>query len=327
MKILKIDKDGKTHYELNGKKITDQVILDYIRKLVIPPKYKDVVIFYEPEGEAKILYQGYDSKQRLQRIYSSLWNNKTAYSKFCELLNFAEQIEKIIESIKHHIPSKNLTIDKCIAMVIKIIMVCYFRIGNKKYQDLYGSFGAMNILKKHVTYGTNNSKEFLQIKFVGKKGMLNSCEIYDKELIDEIKHMTSKKKDNDYVFEWDDRGTLTPLKAIDVNDWLKKFDTVITSKDFRTYDANIFLIIFLRKQIEPGTLTIKMRKKIIIEALRIISEKIHNTPNILKKNYTQYGILDMYINEPIKFKKYFLQNNTPKQSLVNYLKDYCKSGK
>ena len=92
MKILKIDKDGKTHYELGGKKITDQVILDYIRKLVIPPKYKDVVIFYEPEGEAKILYQGYDSKQRLQRIYSSLWNNKTAYSKFCELLNYYTHI-------------------------------------------------------------------------------------------------------------------------------------------------------------------------------------------------------------------------------------------
>lgn len=327
MKLLKIDIGDKSHYESDGKKITDSVVLEYIRKLVIPPNYRDVVIFYEPTGESKILYQGYDSKRRLQRIYSPLWNDKASYSKFCELLNFAEQLDRITESVKHHIPSKTLTIDKCIAMVIRIIMVCYFRIGNKKYQDLYGSFGAMNVLKKHITYGKKENRDFLQLKFVGKKGILNSCEIYDNELIGEIKKMTLNKNDNDYVFEWDDRGTLTPLKATEVNDWLKKYDVVITSKDFRTYDANIFLIIFLRKQLDPNTTNTKLRKKIIVGALKIISDKIHNTPSILKKNYTQYGMLDMYLNEPTKFKNYFLQQNTPKQALVNYLKDYCKTGK
>jgi len=53
-----------------GKAVVEPEILEYIRKLAIPPNYKDVTIFYLKEGEPKILYQGYDSKDRLQRIYS-----------------------------------------------------------------------------------------------------------------------------------------------------------------------------------------------------------------------------------------------------------------
>ena len=43
--------------------------------------------------------------------------------------------------------SVKFTKNKMISIIIRLVMVCYFRIGNKKYQELYDSFGAMNILK------------------------------------------------------------------------------------------------------------------------------------------------------------------------------------
>jgi len=161
------------------------------------------------------------------------------------------------------------------------------------------------------------------ISFIGKKHILNSCNITDANLIREINALISTKSNEDFVFQWDNGGRLTELKAIDVNDWLKNFDKNITSKDFRTYDTNILLIIFARNNHNPNKLTNIQRKKLVVKAIDEISNILHNTPAILRKNYAAGGIIDLYINHPIKFDSYFLQKNTPSEALIEYLNDYC----
>ena len=324
--VYRKGKKGEWKY-LDGKNkdITNQEILDYIRKLVIPPNYDDVKIFYQKQGQPKILYQGYDSKKRLQRIYSEAWRKKAVRKKFCELLNFAEQIQKISAAVKEQMMDEKHSKKKMIAMIIRIVMVCYFRIGNKKYQELYGSFGAMNIQKRHVQLKKDkNDIEYMYISFSGKKGVLNTCYINDRQLISEMKKLLKFREEDEMVFQWLDHGVKVPIKAIEINSWLKEFDPVITSKDFRTYDANILLIIFLRAQRDPSKFTQTQRQKIIVAAMKQISENIHNTPAILKKNYTAGGIVDMYIKEPIKFNRYFANDKTSRQAFIEYLRDYCK---
>jgi DNA topoisomerase-1 len=318
-------KDGFVFKDSKDKIVKDGEILDYIKKLVIPPNYRDVKIFYQKTGQPKILFQGYDSKNRLQRIYSETWTKKAARKKFCELLNFAEQIQKIATDVKKHMCGERHTKSKMIAMIIRLVMICYFRIGNKKYQELYGSFGAMNIKKSHVKFKKDaNGTNIMHISFIGKKGVFNSCDVTDTQLISEMKKLLKFRDDDDMVFQWSDHGVLSPIRAIDINHWLNTYDPVITSKDFRTYDANIFLIIFLRAQLNPSNLTQTQRKKIITSGMHQISEKIHNTPAVLKKNYTVGGIVDMYIKEPNRFTRYFLKDDAPRQAFIKYLRDYCK---
>lgn len=321
-------KDNYKFVDSKDKPIEDPEILEHIKKLVIPPNYDDVKIFYQKLGQPKILYQGFDSKKRLQRIYSQAWTKKAVRRKFCELLNFAEQIKNISAVVKEQMSSERLTKKKCIAMIIRIVMVCYFRIGNKRYQELYGSFGAMNVRKKHIQFKTNvKNEEYMYMSFTGKKGVLNTCSIFDKQLIGEVKEILKFRDNDEMVFQWLDHGVKVPVRAIDINFWLKEFDPTITSKDFRTYDSNIFLIIYLRGKRKPEKMNITQRKKIIVGAMKEISEKIHNTPAILKKNYTQGGIVDMYINEPNRFGRYFINDSTPRVAFINYLKDYCKGYK
>lgn len=326
MIILRKGEKGSYKYlDTKNKDITDPEVVDYIKKLVIPPNYDEVKIFYQKQGQPKILYQGFDSKKRLQRIYSDAWTKKAVRKKFCELLNFAEQIQNISNAVKEQMITEKLTKNKMIAMIMRLVMVCYFRIGNKKYQELYGSFGAMNIQKKHVNFNKDpDGKEYMHISFSGKKGVLNSCDIVDRQLISEIKKILKFREDNEMVFQWLDNGVKIPVRAIEINFWLKNFDPVITSKDFRTYDANIFLIIFLRSKNNPVSMKQSERKKIIVTAMKQISEKINNTPAILKKNYTAGGIIDLYINEPSKFNRYFNDEKTPRQAFIGYLRDYCK---
>jgi len=307
----------KFTYTHNSKVMKNESMLQYITSLAIPPSYKDVIIFYQTRGEPKILYQGYDLKGRLQRIYSKNWVVKARKKRFCDILYLSEQIPNITTESKKHItgpPSK----DKMISMIISLIMTCYFRVGNKRYQELYGTFGAMNIQKKHISIKDN----ILHISFLGKKSIVNNCDITDKVLINEMRKLISQReKANDFIFQYEHKGSLVPIKAIDVNYWLNKFDKRITSKDFRTYDANILLIIHLRKY---GIVVSKVqRKHKMVEALTDVSAYIHNTPSILRNNYVADGIVDMYMNDPMKFSRYFLNNKPPRVVFIEYLKDYC----
>ena len=61
--------------------VSDKTILEYINKLVIPPAYKDVTIFYEKSP--KILFEGYDDKGRKKQIYSADHKKKSMKKKFC----------------------------------------------------------------------------------------------------------------------------------------------------------------------------------------------------------------------------------------------------
>lgn len=319
------DKKPYTFVDYKNNEVKEPEVLDYIKKLVIPPNYKEVKIFYEKKGQPKILYQGFDSKRRLQRIYSESWNKVAMRKKFCELLNFAEQIQRIKDESKKQMMVEKFTKNKMISIIIRLVMVCYFRIGNKKYQELYDSYGAMNILKKHVAIEKkSNNKNVMNISFKGKKGVLNSCKVTDQQLISEINKILKFREDDEMIFQWLDHGIKIPVRAIDINFWLKKFDPVITSKFFRTYDSNILLIVFLRAQVSPLTLTERHRKRIIVTAMKYISTQIHNTPAILRKNYTAGGIIDLYIKEPSKFMRYFNKENSPRQAFVEYLRDYCK---
>ena len=130
---------------------------------MIPPAYRNVKIFYEKSP--KILYEGFDDKDRKQQIYSKAWVKKAEKQKFQELYRFGQKFPKIMLDINANISKPSLTRKKIISLILRIISICYFRIGNLKYQKLYGSHGISNIKAKHLKIG----KKKMFVKFIGKK--------------------------------------------------------------------------------------------------------------------------------------------------------------
>ena len=154
MIILKDENNKLT--DLNGKPIADKAIAEYVKNLVIPPAYKNVRIYYE--NNPKILYDGIDAKGRLQQIYSKKWRTAADKQKFKKLIKFGKDLPIIFGNIYKHIFDKNNTQNKCIAIILKIVSVCYFRIGNHKYEKLYESHG-ISTIKKHHIYERPNAVE------------------------------------------------------------------------------------------------------------------------------------------------------------------------
>lgn len=316
-----VDKDNKHKFKIldkNDKIVTDKVVLEYIKSLVIPPAYQNVKIFYEKNP--KILFEGFDDKGRKQQIYSASHKKKAMTKKFCSLLGFGDVLSKIECDINKYISSPKLTKNKIISLILKIVMLCGFRIGNLKYQKLYNSFGISNIFTSHI----NKKGASIFIRFIGKKGVINECEVTDKILINEIEKLITGKKSDEYVFTYKDKNEETVITANEINNWLKSYHKDITSKMFRTWDTNLMFIEIMRTHEDPVKLTTTNRKKNVIEAMKKISNQINNTPTVCKSQYLHIDLWTMYIDEPKTYKKYFNTDVSAKTSFVGYLKDYCK---
>lgn len=306
----------------NNKIVTDKNVIEYIKKLVIPPAYNDVKIFYEKNP--KILFQGYDDKMRLQQIYSQSHKKKAAKKKFCHLLNFGKILPKIESDISKYMKTDRFTKNKIISIIIKIIMKCGFRMGNLKYQKLYGSFGISNIFKEHVKM----SGKSMIIKFIGKKGVLNECEINDNQIILEMNKLLSNKKPKAYVFTYTQNNEEKVITALEINKWLKEYHINTTSKHFRTWDVNILFIEYMRSHSnefgDPTKLTNAKRKKAVVVAMKVISCQVNNTPGICRREYLHIDLLTLYLEQPKKFKKWFFGCKSARVCFINYLEDFCK---
>jgi DNA topoisomerase IB len=78
-----------------------------------------------------------------------------------------------------------------------------------------------------------------------------------------------------------------------VNDYLKEFDENLTSKDLRTWVANILFVKYVVVSKK------KNEKNPIKSAIIRVSQQLHNTPAVCKKNYIDAKVIK-YIEDKIK---------------------------
>ena len=156
-----------------------------------------------------------------------------------------------------------------------------------------------------------------KINFIGKKGVFNQCDIKDRRIVDMIKSLYKLTKKNENIFSYIDPDTKKKIliDENDVNEYLKQFGENITSKNFRTYNANMYYINIITNKEIPNTIT--ARKKLSNDIIKQVSKELHHTSAICKKSYLNNDLIDTYINSPNKFNTYFIKNknkNTNKNS-------------
>ncbi len=316
-----IGKDGKKKsvppkYEYSyvtesGRKITDKAVLKHIHTIRVPPAYDDVKINLV-KGE-KLFAYGIDVAGRPQYIYNQRFVDKQTAKKYCKLIKFERKLPMINERIDRLVAQKKWTMDKVIAIILRIILHCNFRIGNDIYRRKYNSFGVTTVTRDHMTFSGDGRS--VRIKFIGKKGVENDCTIRDKTLISAMKRIdkinrangegngvgngVGGKGDPYFTYTDDKSGVLKVVRALDVNNFLGKFGQ-FTSKDYRTWSANIALLGELCREKVGDTKT--ARKKELGEVIDKVAVRLHHTPAICKKSYIDNDILDMYMEKPEEFK-------------------------
>ena len=133
---------------------------------------------------------------------------------------------------------------KQIAMILKMIDECNFRVGNEKYTKENKSFGVCTL----ESTTRKSRKVQVTIDFIGKEGVKKiSCKVRNKRL---TKNLRNKKKilgKKDRIFTYRSNNKYYNVSAPDVNRYLKQFGN-FSAKNFRTWTANTDLIKELQKK-------------------------------------------------------------------------------
>ena len=286
----------------------------YINQWRIPPAYPIVKIFLGVDDSKDDTYYaiGTDLKGRSQYLYTTYHNTISNYEKYCKLVTVGQKYKEIFSKIQKDLQHSTFTKEKLIALLLLIMIKCQFRPGHKKYKQEYGSIGLTTLQKKHITERNNK----IEIKFIGKKGVINECTLTDKKIISELSKLIQKKKKNDTIFSYGDIS----IEPTDINNYLPQ---TITAKNIRTWDANVEFIKGVRKFSESLADTKKKRKKQLTNVIKNVASKLHHSIAICKKSYIDTALTDMFMDEPLKFTYLFIHKRSIEKSLISFFKNKC----
>ena len=242
-------------------------------------------------------------------------------SKHCHLLDLYHILPTLRKDIKIHLDSFRYTHTDIIYLILAIIDICNFRVGNRKYKK---STGIATLKNGHITIHDNCSN----IAFYGKRQVINHCEILSDKMNTILMNLSEYKDDNDFIFTYKDVNNKEHrINADHINELLGKYGN-ITTKMFRTWKANYYFIKTLKYLDIPQTKT-AINKNISL-AVTTAANKLHHTPAICRKSYIDSRIVKQYreYSENFIFSIKNIGNENPylldgEEDLMNVLDYLC----
>lgn len=285
--ISRIKKGKGFAYVYEGKPFKEKNHLERIRKLVIPPAWREVWIC--PVSNGHIQATGLDLRERKQYRYHPLWNALRDKTKFHRLYEFGKALPKIRSRVEEDMKNKELCQEKVLAVVVSLMERTYIRIGNSGYEKLYGSYGLTTMKDKHVAVEGSH----LKFCFKGKKGVEHNVNLKNKKLANVVR--ACREIPGKELFQYyDSAGNRKSIDSGMVNQYIKDaaggFD--FTAKDFRTW-AGSLNILWAFKSIGDASTQTECKKK-VVEALDEVSRKLGNTRTVCKKYYVHPGLIKLY---------------------------------
>ncbi len=292
------------YYDKKGKEIKDTKKIDRITDgIYISPAYDNVKINMNKNDKVRAI--GYDTEERPQYIYNKKFIEEQKDKKFDHMSEFGKKFPKINQKINEDLYSTKDSKEKQVALILKLIMECHFRIGNDRYSKKYKSYGTTTLENKHLKV----KKDHVIIDFIGKKKVRNVCTVKNKKVVKTLKEKKRTLKKNDRVFTYRRGNDYFNIKSSDVNKYLKQFGK-FSAKNFRTWGANVELIvqlIDLCKSCEK--MNQKEIQKILKKSIQGVAKKLHNTESVCKSNYLDPELIKFFTLDHQGFLKHFHTKN------------------
>lgn len=284
--IIRKGSPGKFSYYIGNKKVMDKSILERIKKLAIPPAWKNVWICRSPNGH--IQATGTDLRGRKQYRYHARWNSLRNETKFHRLYEFGKALPRLRRKLKKDIAVKDLSREKVLATVINLMDKTYIRVGNNEYEKTNGSYGLTTLKDKHVKL----SKDRIIFSFTGKKGIDHTIPLKDKKLASIVKQCRDIPGKPLFQY-YDNDGKIKPIDSGMVNTYIKEAtEDDFTAKDFRVWAGSLHALEYFRVNSDLIA-EANDAKKTVLAMLDDVSKKLGNTRNVCKKYYVHPALINL----------------------------------
>ena len=283
--------EGFTYLGAEGRPVKDAETLDRIQKLAIPPAYETVWICADPQGH--IQATGRDARGRKQYRYHADWSAVRGETKFAHMAAFGRALPKIRARVDADLRKHDLSHDKVVATVVRLLELTLIRVGNDQYAKDNKSFGLTTLRTRHV----KSEGAALKLEFKGKSGVLHKTGVRDRRLVRIIKALQAMPGQR--LFQYvDEAGERRAIGSHDVNAYLHEITGEhFTAKDFRTWAGTIAAAKALAMQGPAGSAT--EAKRLTNLCVKATAGLLGNTPAVCRSAYIHPAVLDAFAEQTL----------------------------
>ncbi len=271
-----------------GKKVTDPKTLERIRKLAIPPAWKDVWICAAANGHLQAT--GIDARGRKQYRYHAEWRAIRDETKYNRMVAFGRALPAIRDRVRRDLARDGLPREKILATIVRLLETTLIRIGNREYARQNASFGLTTLRNKHIAVEGST----VHFEFRAKSGKMRTLELKDRKLAGIVKRC--RELPGYELFQYIDRdGERHSVDSDDVNAYLKETTGAdFTAKDFRTWAGTVLAALALQ-EFEAFD-SEAAAKRNITRAIEQVAGRLGNTVSICRKCYVHPEVFDAYLD-------------------------------
>jgi DNA topoisomerase-1 len=279
--------DGFDYFKANGDRITDDVTLERLRKLAIPPAWTEVWIC--PKANGHLQATGRDARGRKQYRYHPQFREVRESTKYEHMLEFARALPAVRGKLAEHMALRGLPREKVLATVVHLLETTLIRVGNDDYARENKSYGLTTLRNPHVKVEGSE----LRFQFKGKSGKMWRLQVKDRRIARIIR--ACQDLPGQRLFQYrDEDGEVREVTSADVNAYLREITgRDITAKDFRTWAGTVMAALALREC--EASATQATQKKNLKEAIERVAARLGNTPTICRKCYIHPEVLNAYV--------------------------------
>ena len=279
---------GRFRYvDARGNAITDAAKLERIESLRIPPAWRDVWI--SPRPGAKLQATGIDRAGRRQYLYHPDFRAQQEQEKFDRLIRFAEKLPDLRTAMSAHMELDSFAPERVCAIAVRLVNLGWFRVGSDEYVRRYRTFGITTLRKTHVRIRGSR----LSFSYPGKRGARVRTVLVDAELARAVRDLL-RLPGGRRLFRYELDGELHNLTGRRLNEYIQEhLDPDFTVKDFRTWGGTLLAAIALAERGVPETEAEK--KRTIAAVMRIVGEKLGNTPAIARASYVSPAVVEQFV--------------------------------
>lgn len=276
-----------SYYDAKGNLIKDKILIKRIKSIGIPPAYNHVWICPYDNGHIQAI--GYDARNRKQYRYHNNWRAIRDQNKFEHIISFGEKLNEIRESVKKDLSKQDLSKEKVLAAVVKLLEVTLIRVGNEQYAKDNKSYGLTTLRSKHVEVQGHK----ITFEFMGKSKKKWNLQVNDRRIAAVAKRCAEIPGHE--LFKYVDKtGNKHDITSSHVNDYLHQVaGKEFTAKDFRTWAGTVLAAMALKELAAEGETA---TKKHVIQAIEKVAKQLGNTPSICRKCYIHPEIINAYLD-------------------------------
>jgi DNA topoisomerase I len=279
---------GFDYFDSRGRRIRESQSLARIKRLAIPPAWRDVWIC--PDASGHLQATGRDARGRKQYRYHPDWRRVRDETKYDRVIGFGRALQKIRRRVARDLARRGLPREKVLATIVRLLETTLIRVGNEEYARDNKSYGLTTLQDHHAEIRSGR----ITFKFRGKSRKHHVFDIRNRKLASIVKRC--RDLPGYELFQYvDESGTPVDITSSDVNAYLREIAGAdFTAKDFRTWAGTVLAARALQ-EFESFTSQAEAKRN-LLQAVEAVARMLGNTPAICRRCYVHPVVLDSYLD-------------------------------